>query len=95
MGADYYITGFRKMGAEFDKMMDVKKFCDEKGVSYPQEVKDFFDGWEQETEETIRAEMATIEIPKQEITDDGIFGWEINAADIPEDCEKIRFWVGY
>lgn len=95
MGTDYYITGYREMDGTFKKMLEIKKYCDDQGVSYPKEVRDYFGGLETETEKTIREEMSTIKIPKEEVGGSGWKGWEIKISDIPEECEKIRFWMGW
>ena len=42
MGMSTHITAFRDQNGKLKEMLEIKDFCDSKGVSYPAEVNQYF-----------------------------------------------------
>lgn len=57
-----YLIGIRDMEGKFKEMLEAKAFCDERGLSYPLEVANYFGDLVPETEEYIRGEMERISL---------------------------------
>lgn len=88
MGMSTHVYGIRDMDGKYKKMMEVKQFCDSRGVSYPEEVRLYF-GHKTESE------MLEMEIPSTEYLDDSSQGIEIEVKDIPKEVKTIRFVNSY
>ncbi len=64
------LIGIRDMSGEFSKMLSAKKFCDDKKLSYPKEVQEYFGELVDEDEDTICSEMQ--HLPLIEISGEGL-----------------------
>lgn len=98
MGMSTYVQAFRDMDGEFKRMMEIKKFCDERDVSYPVEVAQYFGSSISESEKYITEEMLQVKLPTsaiEEFRDDMREGIEINVANIPKEVKTIRFVNSY
>jgi hypothetical protein len=92
MSTSYHIRMIRSEDDPgYQKMLAVKKACDEAGVKWPQEVSNYFDGCDDE--------IAPLEIPFDdeacEWSEYGARGFEIAVDDIPKDTKRIRFYCSW
>lgn len=94
----------------FTKMIAIKKYCEEQGVSYPDEVKDYFGEFVDEDEFYIAEEMnekeiialdgggvmsyATV-IPFTECHQGDDICLEFNIEDIPADIKTLRLKLSF
>jgi len=99
MGMSTHIKGIRDMDGKFKEMLDIKKFCDGKKVSYPKEVCEYFDGMEEESEEVIIEEMFEVNIEKTEavteFSGDMQQGFIVDVSKIPKDIKEIKFYNSF
>lgn len=96
------VVAFRDMDGEFSRMLDIKQFCDQKKVSYPQEVKDYFKDVDLEDytpdgdldDGDLHDAMLKVDISAalQEWSDDSSEGYEVDVAKLPSDVKTIRFY---
>lgn len=93
MSMSTYITALRDMDGKFKDMLEIKRFCDRKKVSYPKEVIEYFGNNLGESEEYMIQEMLEVRIPQKEFSDDRVngSGIEIQVKDIPPEVKVIRF----
>ena len=94
MSMSTHVIVFRNMDDKFEKMLEIKKFCDRMDVSYPEEVEDFFGDFIGYGDSAIKENMATVEIKNREwsCVDLCAQGIEIDVKDIPSDAKTIRFY---
>ncbi|MCP4393647.1 MAG: hypothetical protein GY804_05195 [Alphaproteobacteria bacterium] len=93
MSTSLTFTALRDMDGEFKKMMNIKLFCEENEVSYPEEVSDYFGGLVDQPADCIEDEMMAIKLPHKEITNDYKYGYEINIEDIPDSVKTIQAYL--
>lgn len=93
MSMSTYVRGFRDMDGKFKEMLEIKRFCDSKKVSYPKEVTEYFGRNLAEDEQYMIGEMLEISIPHKEFDDERVngSGIEILVKDIPKEVKVIRF----
>jgi hypothetical protein len=98
------VIAFRDMGGEFQRMLTIKKFCEEQKVSYPKEVEEYFEdsdgiGHAHESEEALRHGFMEVRLRdalrKWRDEDCGWYGYEIDVADLPEDVKTLRFFAAW
>ena len=94
MGMSTRVTAFRDMNGEFKKMLEAKKFCDERELSYPAEVRTYFGNCADQSEESIAQELLTIVTKDwvKEWSGDYGQGFEVDVASIPKEVKTIRFY---
>lgn len=101
MGMSTYVQGFRVLNPEFEKMMEVKNFCDRNKVSLPKEVEQFFGKFSLDPEEYIREKMdqsLEVDIPKDAVdrdSEDSSEWIEVDLEKLPSGVKKIRFTNSY
>jgi len=101
MGMSTHVIGIRSIedNSKHDKLKKVKISCDEAGISYPDEVKDYFgdalDVVPEHFEESIIENTLSVDLPLVEYTNDGQDGYELEVNDIPKDVKTIRFYNSY
>lgn len=96
MSMSTYVQAFRDFDGNFQKMMDIKNFCESQGVSLPREVEEYFGKYSLDDEPYIREQMSEVELPKgckTEGDDSRVNGRyiEIDVTKLPKDIKKIRF----
>lgn len=81
-----------KDNEEYQKMLKVKRVCDETGIEYPKEVESYFSGdGDYEIGEDVPLYMDADKETK-EYNGDMEKGLEIKVSDIPKGVEVIRFY---
>lgn len=97
MSRDLYVTAFRDMDGTFARMLEIKQFCDEKHVSYPKEVTDYFGEYvsPSDSETKLAEELGEINVHDKlrRWHDTDGYGYEIDMADIPKEVKTLRFYV--
>jgi len=90
------ITGVRDLDQDFAKMMQVKLSCEAAGISYPQEVKEYFND-PNDSEDDLRREMETVSITDAVsiCNQDMVDGFEVDLSRLPKDVKAIRFEIRY
>jgi hypothetical protein len=93
MGMSSHVTAFRDQDGKFKEMLEAKLFCDQKKLSYPKEVSDYFGTYARESVECIKGEMLTVETKGfvKEWHNDHSEGFEVEVKDIPEGVKTLRF----
>ncbi len=95
MGMSMHVTGIRDKDVIFKKMMEAKKFCDDRQLSYPKEVSDFFGKLIREKDSYIEEEFTHVSVPHREWVGEFSNGFEIEVAEIPKDTKVLRFYCSY
>ena len=95
MGMYVDVKGVRDLSMNFEKMMNVKKACDDADVGYPVVIEEYFGSNVDESEDMIRSEMELADIAYIETHPDSADVYEIELSKIPEDIKKIRFIISY
>jgi len=87
------VQAFRDMNGEFARMLEAKKFCDERKLSYPKEVDEYFQGDADLDEHSLREQFLEVNISSAvtEYRDDYSEGYEVEVAKLPKDVKTIRF----
>lgn len=105
MGMTFHVEGFRDMGEQFQRMMEVKEFCDVRKLSYPREVAEYFrpiedeygEDWHEEslTREQVEDTMAEMEVSARAFSNATAEGLEVDVAAIPVGCKTLRFFASW
>jgi hypothetical protein len=98
MGMSSYVLFLRDLDGEFKKMMEIKKFCDSKNVSYPEEVTKYFGDALNYHDEYIPGYMAKIEVKREilkESSSDSCNFYDVDVTNIPPGTKTIRFVSSY
>jgi len=101
MSMSMHVIGIPDTDSEFVKMLEAKAFCEERGLSYPQEVEDYFGPLVNESEEVIRREKRNVDLSTHGLNiarkwnADMEDGFEIDVVDIPKDIKAIRFYCSW
>ena len=86
MGMSTHIIGFRPPDEKWQKMKKVWDACVEAGTDVPDEVSKFFN-WDEPDEKGIE-----VSIPKQEFSELGRSGYDVEIAALPAGITHIRFY---
>ena len=94
MGMSTHVTAFRDLDGKFKEMMEIKKFCEAKRVSYPTEVSEYFGKYINDNEKDILESLSEVKIGKavRSFTDESSDIYEIDLKDLPKDVKTIRFY---
>lgn len=94
MGMSTHITAFRDQNGKLKEMLEIKDFCDSKGVSYPAEVNEYFGSEANERSKYLRESMSELSVKDwvKPWNDDMQEGYEVNVKDIPAEVSIIRFY---
>jgi len=96
MGMSSYVEGRRNLDGKFKTMLKLKLSCDEAEISYPKEVEAYFDEYSGESEEVLRREFSTIDVPHSDWSGgDMEQGFCVKVKDIPKEVKEIIFYNSY
>lgn len=87
------IVGIRDLSQQFDSMIKLKLACEEAGVPYPEELKDWFGTNYNEPVECLRelCESVNIDCSVRVYKKECIDGFEVDLSKLPLDVKSIRF----
>lgn len=93
MSVSTSIVGVRDLSKKFDSMIKLKLACEETGVPYPKELKDYFGSSYEESVEYLRGICETVKIDEavKEYKKDMIDGFEVDLSKLPFEVKSIRF----
>lgn len=93
MGMSTYAQAFRDLDGKFNKMLEIKRYCEKNEVSYPKEVQEYFGGKAGTEEQFLIDGMREISIGEvvREWRNDHSEGIEIDLEDLPPEVKTIRF----
>ena len=94
MGMSMHVLGIPER-EYFDKMIVLKKQCEELKVSVPDEVKKFFGSYYIESTECLEHEILFQDVVHRNWNNDHAQGFEIDVKDIPENIKTIRFYCSW
>jgi hypothetical protein len=98
MGLSSYILAYRDMDGEFAKMAEVKAFCDEKGVTLPKEVEEYFGKYSLDPIEYCKEQMSEVILPNgvfKKSQDDSREFFDVDISKLPKEVKIIRFVNSY
>lgn len=99
MSMSMYVRAFRDLDGEFQKMMDVKNFCESKFVSLPKEVEEYFGKYALDPEDYVRDNMSEINIADtiESGVDESAIGnyIDVDVSLLPKEVKKLRFMVSF
>ena len=81
------IYGIKLPDEKFKKMFQIYKNCEELGLEIPDEVDNYFEGGEPDSEGVV----VSVDNIVREFSRDGEKGVEIRVEDIPKDVKVLRF----
>lgn len=96
MGMNTSVYGLSDLSEEFEKMLSVKLACDKAGVTYPNELKNFFK-YPNESETFLREQYQQVDISKAVVErgKDMVDAWEVDLSKLPKTVKFIRFENSY
>lgn len=94
MSMSMHITGIPER-EHFDKMIELKKKCEELKITVPDEVKEFFGEYYVESRECLEHEVLFQNIPHRDWSDSCSQGFEIDIKDISKNIKTIRFYCSW
>lgn len=91
MGMTMHFIGLEEPSDTTKKMFKAKAFCDAEGLSYPEEVKEFFKTF---GESTTEGEMITLDLTRigRLFRGEKDAGYEIDVEQIPKGIKTLRFY---
>lgn len=94
MSMSTHVKAFRDMDGEFARMLEAKKFCDARKLSYPKEVDEYFQGDADLNEQSLRNQFLEVDISTAvvEWCDESSEGYEVEVTKIPKEVKTIRFF---
>jgi len=92
MRDDIVVHGLVIPDEKYRQMKKVYDVCVEAGVSFPEEVRKFFDFDEPYSDEPGN-DGFHVELQKEEFSADDCKGWDIKVSDIPEKVHTIRVFT--
>jgi hypothetical protein len=96
MGMNTSVYGLSDLSEEFEKMLSVKLACDKAGVTYPNELKNFFK-YPSENETFLKEQCRKVNISNAvtESGKDSLDAWEVDLSKLPKTVKFIRFENSY
>lgn len=96
MGMSSRIVGVRDLDGQFQKMINVKLACQEAGIPYPQQVRDYFK-YPEESEDCLRREMEEVKIAEavSQTCKDAQDIFEVDLTKLSPEIKAVRFINSY
>lgn len=94
MGMSMHIIGIPER-EHFDKMVQLKLQCEELGVSLPDEVRNYFGSYHNESVSCLEYETLFQNVPYRDWGDDHSQGFEMDVKDIPKNIKTLRFYCSW
>lgn len=94
MSMSTHVIAFRDMDGEFKRILEAKKFCDERHLSYPKEVEAYFRGYAGISENGLREQFLTVNIDTilTRWQDESSAGYELEVTQLPKEVKILRFY---
>lgn len=79
----------------FDKMIELKKRCEELEIGVPDAIKEFFGDYYNESPECLEQETLLQRVSHRDWGNDHSSGFEVDVKDIPNNIKTIRFYCSW